>query len=366
MRIVISIITFLLLLLPILCFSQPQGGSIKTSFVLQKWNIEKIDDPITEGTFPIEVIYPIRENINLQINHFPALSKFGKNNMSGLSDTWVRTTYSFAGDKALASVGIGIPTGKTELDSSEIILARLLGEQSFKFQLPVFGQGLTISGGLMYAYPFNDKFTIGGGLNYVFRNSYKFSTLNSVKYNPGEQFGINMGFDYLIIENLRSNIDFIFNYYTTDKMDNRDIFTSGPRFSTQIGLIYQLNNNYYWLQVVYQAKSKNEIYNTLDEKLESESKNSNITIRELHLGGKFKLTDKILLSVVGEARSYLENEYLHGWVDLAGGGVIGEYQLSETFSLFSGLKLFFGDGEFGGTSPALQGFELQVGSNWNF
>ena len=84
------------------------------------------------------------------------------------------------------------------------------------------------------------------------------------------------------------------------------------------------------------------------------------------VGGKFKLTDKILLSVVGEARSYLENEYSHGWVDLAGGGVIGEYQLSETFSLFSGLKLFFGDGEFWGTSPTLQGFELQIGSNWNF
>jgi len=367
MRIMFLIINFLLLLLlPVFSFGQQLGGSVKTSFIFQTWNIEDVDETITEGTAPIEIYYPVNEKLNLQINHFPALAKFGKSNMAGPSDTWLRASYSFAGDKALASLAIGLPTGKTELDSSEIILARLLSEQAFKFHLPVYGQGLTMSGGVMYAFPFNDKFTIGGGLNFVLRNSYKFSTLHTSKYNPGDQFGINMGFDYTIIQNLSSYVDFVFNYYTKDKMDDKNIFFSGPRFLSKIGLIYQKSNNYFWIHAAYQAKSKNEIYNTLNDKLEPEEKNSNITIRELHLGGKFQITNKIFLSVIGEIRSYVENELMQGWVDLAGGGVIGEFQLSETLSLFSGLKLFFGDGEFGGYNPTLNGLEVQIGSNWNF
>jgi len=152
------ILIIFVIFVPVMCFGQQAGASIRTSFVLQKWDIQKVKDSVSEGTFPIEINYSIRDNINLQINHFPALSKFGKSEIAGLSDTWVRATYSFANDKALVSFGVGIPTGKTELDSSEIIIARLLSEQSFKFQLPVYGQGLTVSGGIMYALPVTDQF----------------------------------------------------------------------------------------------------------------------------------------------------------------------------------------------------------------
>jgi hypothetical protein len=366
MRNIIARILLLLQIIPILGFSQENNASLRTSFVFQQWDIEKVNDVISESTFPIEVNYPIGEKFSLQMNHFPALSKFGKNELAGLSDTWLRANYSFADEKALASIGIGIPTGKTELDSSEIILARLLSEQSLKFRLPVFGQGLTVSGGVMYALPVSEQFTIGAGLNFVIRNSYEFSTMNSVKYNPGEQFGINVGFDYMISDNLSCNMDFVYNYYTSDKMKDDEIFTSGPRFSSKIGFIYQAKKSYYWFRIAYQAKAKNEIYNTLNSKLELESKNSNITIRELHVGGKYQISEKLMFSTVGEMRSYVENEYQHGWVDLYGGGFVGEYFLTETFSLFSGLKLFFGDAEFGGFNPTVKGFEIQIGSEWNF
>ncbi|MBL7095688.1 hypothetical protein ISS22_17170 [candidate division KSB1 bacterium] len=376
MRNPIARIVLIFLIIPILSYSQDSGASMRTSFIFQKWDIEKVDDSITEGTFPIEVNYPIRENINLQLNHFPALSKFGKNELAGLSDTWLRANYSFADDRALASFGIGIPTGKTELDSSEIVLARLLSEQSFKFQLPVYGQGLTVSGGVMYAMPVSEKITIGAGLNFVLRNAYKFSTMNSVEYNPGEQFGINVGFDYVIMENLTSNVDIVYNYYTSDKMKDEEIFTSGPRISSKIGLMYQQRSSYYWIRAAYQAKAKNEFYiYTLNNKLEQKQKIPNITIRELHIGSKFQFTEKLLFSVVGEVRSYVGYKKDRGWADLYGGGVVGEYYLMETFSLFSGLKFFFGDGEFsgitpdadfGGITPKVQGLELQIGSQWNF
>ncbi|NOZ63035.1 MAG: hypothetical protein GXO74_15400 [Calditrichaeota bacterium] len=361
---------FLLLLgiviFPIFLFGQAENGYVRTSMVLQIWNIENVPEAISEGTLPIEFVYPIRDNVQLQINHSPATSKFGDVSMTGLSDTWIKANYSFAGDNAIASIGLGLPTGKTKLDSSQLILAKFLSWQSFQFLLPVYGQGLTLSGGLMYAYPFTDKLTVGGGANFVYRGKYNYSDQFSADLDPGEQIGLNVGVDYLILDNLQGSFDFVFNYYTADKLDNVEIFASGPKFLAKLALQYQRGDQFYWLQVFYQAKAKNQIYDYLNEKLKPEPKNSNITIREMHVGAKFKVAEKVSLSVIGEIRSYVENEYNHGWTDLAGGGVVGEYQFSDQLSLFSGVKLFFGDGQILAANPAYQGYEFKLGSQWSF
>lgn len=367
------IFTIMLLLLNGISWSQTTGGSVRTSLVLQYWSIETFDDLISEATVPIQVIYPVRENLNLQINHFPALSQFGTASMAGVSDTWIRTTYSFANDNAMASFGIGIPTGKTELDSMETILAKMLSQQSFKFQLPVYGTGLTLSGGGMYAYPVNDKFTVGGGVNFVYRGKYdyKYFPFYIKNYDPGDQIGLNLGLDYMINESFRSTADFVYNYYTADKADGEKIFASGPRIMIKLGGQYQSGDNIYWLSAIYQTKGKNQIMDMVTDKMEAEENNSNIIIRELHLGGKFMLNESASVSVIGEVRSYVENELHHDWVDLAGGGFIGEYMISETLSVFTGIKMYFGDGYFYHPDPAkinptFSGLDFQLGSQWNF
>ncbi|UCE07943.1 MAG: hypothetical protein JSW07_07900, partial [bacterium] len=144
MRKILSSI-FILLIFYGELISQPYDGILRTGFMIQIWSIEKLNKPISENTFPIEVIYPIRENLSIQFNHSPAVSRFGRTNLSGLSDTWIRSTYAFMNNRASVSVGLGLPTGKTELNTSEMILSRFLSQNAFKFRLPVFGQGLTVS-----------------------------------------------------------------------------------------------------------------------------------------------------------------------------------------------------------------------------
>jgi len=355
-----------IVIFPIISFSQSDNGYVRTTMVLQLWNIEHLSDAISQGTMPIELVYPLRDNLQLQVNHSPAMSKFGDISMTGLSDTWIKANYSFADGNAIASIGLGLPTGKTKLDSSQLILAKFLSWQSFQFLLPVYGQGLTLSGGAMYAYPFTDKLTVGVGANFVYRGKYSYSDQFSARLDPGEQIGVNLGVDYMILENLQGSFDFVFNYYTADKLDDIEIFASGPRFLGKLAFQYQRGDQLYWLQAFYQAKAKNLIYDFLDEKLKPEPKNSNITIREMHVGAKFKVAQKVSLSVIGEVRSYVENEYLHGWTDLGGGGVVGEYQFSDQLSLFSGVKLFFGDGQILGANPTYQGYEFMFGSKWAF
>ena len=72
------------------------NGVIRTSIVMQNWKIENVNNRIAEGTFPIEVILPLRKEINLQILHSPAISRFGNTKLSGLSDTWIRNSYIFS------------------------------------------------------------------------------------------------------------------------------------------------------------------------------------------------------------------------------------------------------------------------------
>lgn len=358
------IIFFILLLLSEEIFSQTNGGIFRSGIVIQKWTIENLNDPISEGTFPLEVIYPLRANLNVQINHSPAFSRFGNNNLSGLSDTWIRSTYTFSDNQAVASIGLGLPTGKTELDASETNVSKLISQNALKFRLPVFGQGLTLSAGVMYAYSINAKMTIGAGVNYVLRGKYKYSKLVSDEYNPGDQFGLNLGFDYIIIPNLRSNVDFVLNYYTTDKLNNTKIFLSGAKFSTKVGFQYQVSFGYLWFRAYYRSKAKNETWN--GQALVPAEKNYNITQKEFDLGAKMRLSDILSLIVGGEVRSYSENDVKKGWVDLVGGGLGYELLMSEKLAISMGFKLFFGDGEFMNTIPNFSGLEFQLGTQWKF
>ncbi len=352
----------MLLLLSGEIFSQPNDGIFRSGIVIQKWTIENLKDPISEGTFPFEVIYPLRENLNVQINHSPAFSRFGDNGLSGLSDTWLRSTYTFLDNQAVASLGLGLPTGRTELDSSETNVSKLISQNALKFRLPVFGQGLTLSAGVMYVYSINEKMTIGAGVNYVFRGKYKYSKLVSDDYNPGDQFGLNLGLDYIIIPKLRSNVDFIFNYYTTDKLNNTKMFLSGAKFSTKMGFQYQVSFGYLWLRAYYRSKAKNETWN--GQALVPDEKNNNITQKELDLGAKMGISDIFYLTVSGEVRSYSENEVKEGWVDLLGGGLRYELLMSEKLTISMGFKLFFGNGKFMNAIPNFSGIEFQVGTQW--
>jgi len=345
-------------------FGQTQDGILRTGFVFQVWNIESLNNPISESTLPIEVIYSLRENLNIQFNHSPATSHFGSHNLSGLSDTWIRSTYAFANKRTLVSIGLGLPTGKTDLDASEMSVSAMLSQNAFKFRVPVFGQGLTLSAGVMYAYPVNDKVTLGGGLNYVYRGKFKYSKLLPDQYDPGDQIGANLGFDYLIIPRLRSNMDIIISYYTADKLNNTKMFVSGLKFSTKLGLQYQTSYGYLWMRAYYRAKAKNETWN--GQALVPDDKNYNTIIRELEVGSKIALSEILSILVNAEIRSYAENDVQQGWVDLFGGGVGYELQMSRKFAINMGVKLFIGNGEFMNTIPNFSGFELLIGTQWKF
>ncbi len=348
--------------------SASDGGMLRTGVITQIWSIENIDDTINETTIPIELIYPIRPDWTIQIYHSPASSRFGANRMAGLSDTYLRSNYVLQEDRAMVSLGIGVPTGKTELNEKERNLTSLLSYNAFKFRTPVFGQGLTISAGGMYAYPINDKFTVGAGVNYVYRGRYKYTKYLKDSYDPGDQVGANIGFDYLILPVLRSNFDVVFNYYTADKLQNTKMFVSGPKLALKLGVQYQASFGHLWLRAYYSSKSRNQTWNDQSLVLELQDKNYNITLRELEIGARIPVMDRLTLLVGGEGRSYVENELNQGWVDIFGPSIGYLLQVNEKLSISMETKFFYGDGEFSGMTPLphFSGFEFYLTSQFKF
>ena len=357
-----------LMILVIIClitgiaYSQQPSGIFRTGVVLQKWSIENMNDPISQGTFPIEVIYPVRENINLQINHSPGISQYAGNILSGLSDTWIRGTYSLSNKRVLISFGVGLPTGKTQLKTSEMTISYLLSQNIFKFRLPVYGQGLTLNGGVMYAYSVSEKLAVGAGLNYVFRGKYKISKDISTAYDPGDQIGVNLGLDYLITPKFRSNFDLIYSYYSADKFDNIKAFVSGPKITTQLGGRYYLTNGYIQFALIYRSKGKNENWN--GQTLVPDNLNSNGPQREMDIGARLIMSNMLSLLFSAEVRSYMENEAKHGWADVLGGGIGYDLSVTQKLNITMTFKLFYGDGEFNNESPTFLGTELYIGTRW--
>ena len=158
MKLKLSIL--LVVLLTVRVFAQeeifpiPRRAYVNMGISFQMWQREKAGLPVDQLALPISILIPLGRNLDLSISHTPAFSKQYKNQtIYGLSDTWVQGDYVFWNDKAMLNLGVGLPTGKTRLDSSQFELSKQLSKNIYQFQLPIYGQGFSGMIGLAMAFP---------------------------------------------------------------------------------------------------------------------------------------------------------------------------------------------------------------------
>ena len=97
---------------------------ISTGIDFQVWRIESSVSPITQVSFPVTIVMPLKPDFNLSISHTPSVSWwYTGSKLSGLSDTWVQGAYVFLDDKIMVDLGFGLPTGKTRLTNIEYELS---------------------------------------------------------------------------------------------------------------------------------------------------------------------------------------------------------------------------------------------------
>ena len=356
MSLIILLLTFLIVY-PYETRAFGKGGIIKTGIVMQNWRIEADSERIAELSIPINVIFPVNEKIHIQLYNSPALARFGDFEIGGLSDTWIRGTYILIDGKMMVSGGIGLPTGKTGLTGDEASLSALLSRNVFKFQLPVFGQGFTLSTGVIYAHSFNDKFAIGSGLNFVYQGKYKYMEYD---FDPGEQMGMNVGFDYKPFATLKLDMDFLYTFYMRDKLNNTEFFGAAAKLGFKFGLVYGTEKRVLNIEGRYRHSGKNDTWDGTT--LITEPKNSNVKQMELETFYHIGFSQMFSLDILFDSRLYTENEYGVGQANIYGVGIKNNIQLTPNIEVSILFRQFSGDAYVIADIQSCSGKDFQIGT----
>ncbi len=332
-------------------FPIPRRAYVNMGISFQMWQREKAGLPVDQLALPISILIPLGRNLDLSISHTPAFSKQYKNQtIYGLSDTWVQGDYVFWNDKAMLNLGVGLPTGKTRLDSSQFELSKQLSKNIYQFQLPIYGQGFSGMIGLAMAFPVVDGVVIGIGGEYLYRGSYypvKYNyggkSINRIfdkRYTPGDEASGNIGVDIRIGENMKIMLDGIYTYYWNDILDGEIVYRSGNKFTGNLGFFYRFNQKYIWTHLIFRQKGRNELLQGLY--FGEEEKNSNGSQIEINVVSKIIDYQNGEIFALGEGRFYGKNQIGTGAVIAVGGGVGANYRFDRNTILDLQFKYILG------------------------
>src|SRR5687768_16582471 len=114
-----------------------------------------IDRSISEFAFPIAVVVPVTDRMNVDLSTAFATStvKIGstESKISGLTDTQLRGNFTLGNDAVVITAGLNLPTGQSTVSRSEQDAAAAISDDFLVFPVPTFGTGLAATGGVAFA-----------------------------------------------------------------------------------------------------------------------------------------------------------------------------------------------------------------------
>jgi hypothetical protein len=126
--------------------------------------------------------------------------------VNGFTDMTVRAGLKLHGDDAMITVGLNIPTGLTDLDSSQFAAMRVLGAPVMQSMSPVLGAGFSATAGAVFAKKIGG-WAWGAGASYQYRTEYTpmqaaalglGTSVTNVKLAPGSAIRVSIGSDGLV------------------------------------------------------------------------------------------------------------------------------------------------------------------------
>ena len=316
------------------------SGYVATGFSYQRWSQEFVSEPVDQAVFPLTVFYPLPKRIYLSLSNSPGYAGYGETKLTGLSDTWMRITYVLPGEKFLANLDLGVPTGKTSLSPEEFGLSRILSENAYRFRLPSWGQGLNAKFGLAAAHAVHENVVLGAGVNVVLKQAYHPLEDGTLEYKPGDEFNLFLGFDIQLGESGRWNADFVYTLYGVDRLNGDEVFGSGNRMLFHSSLLLGVGDGFLTAWLRWRQKGKNETW--MGTALEQESMNSNGNQLELDMVWEFYRQGDWRFSLLGEGRLYSKNDYGERGARIAGGGVGFVYRFRNHIHFRFNTKLLKG------------------------
>ncbi len=358
-----KIIFYILLVSVQTCLGQSVLTSINERFQnrtiigYQYWQAD--DDKVQQLAVPLTFSYLYNEKLKFEISGASAFSnsKTGASAaFNGLADTRFSGSYMFGEEKFLFSFGANLPSGKNALNAEEFSVANILALHVLNFQVPILGQGLDLSTGLVMAQPFAG-WVLGLGAGYLRRGAYEpFKDLD-FSYDPGDEITISIGADKDIGRRNKFMFDFGYTLYGSDKTDTLEVFKAGNRFSIRaLGYIEgEFFNIVLSLQDRIQSKNKIGTGN-----LAPEAQNSNGNELEFLALGNYQIGRETYLKGIFEVKLYSDNAYKIGGAQVAGIGSGFRHSLTDHVDLDTDIRFYVGTLNIG-KDVTLKGLQFNTG-----
>ena len=335
-------------------------GFVSTGVSFQRWTMEHLEDtPLQETVFPLTAFFQMNRDFSVTVSNTPGSAKFDTTSLSGLSDTWIRGTYLLSDGRFMLHAGVGAPTGKTRLKTDQFLLSQFIGENVFRFRLPVFGQGFAGKVGAGMALPMGENAVFGAGLHYIAKGSFYPVDSDSFKYQPGNETSITAGVDVKLGPNARWSLNLNYTLYARDRLNEKEVYGSGEKLLINTSVSSQLGPGVLFASLNWRQRGKNEYW--IETGLQTEQKNSNGSQTELDAAWQIPWSPEGAFSILGTGRFYAQNEYKTGGADVYGGGAGVSYAFSPRTTGQINLIFLSGKAKGGEEKSGLSGLDVMAG-----
>lgn len=237
MKRVIKLCLLLILMLAVNHYSQDIYSeqvtvNITLMPVYESWTLNDSTD-FTEFTSIISAGYNPLENtsIGLVTRYASADANSGNftSKLSGLSDLQFLIKQKLPDQNLSFDGGVNIPSGKTKLSTEEFAVSQVVSQELFGLRTSNFGQGLNAFLGATWLHPVSEEVVIGVGVSYQLKSEYQPLAAADDKYKPSNEISLTAGLDIKLSETQTISGNYTGIFYGSDKLNGKNIFTSGNR-----------------------------------------------------------------------------------------------------------------------------------------
>ena len=158
------------------------------------------DETITELAVPVFVAIPVGSRLAFDVGtayaRAHATSGSTRSEISGLTDTQIRGSYTFGGDFVVLTAGVSLPTGRRSVTLDQLLAAGRIGNDFLDFPISNMGTGLAATGGVAVARPVG-AWSVGAGLSVRRSKAYEPFDVpgQTFRYQPGNEWRGRIGVD---------------------------------------------------------------------------------------------------------------------------------------------------------------------------
>jgi hypothetical protein len=158
------------------------------------------DETIAELAVPVFVSIPAGSRFSLDVGTAYArayvTSGSTRSEISGLTDTQIRGSYTLGGDFLVLTAGVSLPTGQHSVTLEQLLAAGRIGNDFLAFPISNMGTGLAATGGVAVAVPLG-QWSVGAGVSARRSKAYEPFDVpgQDFRYQPGNEWRGRIGVD---------------------------------------------------------------------------------------------------------------------------------------------------------------------------